>query len=437
MPTPSDDDIAIHAARFIAMLDDAFRGYGAPEGLLPWLRDAVLATPRHSFVHRFRLGDGPLQDLDAEPDQALPAIYSDQVMRHVDEAGELLPSSNSQPSYVLWLLHLLGLETGQAVLEIGSGSGWLAAVMARLVGPGGRVVGIELIPGLAQQSRTDLESVGIGNVEIVTGDGAQSHAAGTPYDRAIITAATWDLPAVLFEQVADGGRILVPVELRDGSGCEVTVLRRQGAMLVAEQSVPGWFVPLLGPSQDRGEACRRLDSLPFWKAVRGTPSVRHGLPLGALPDNGPALIAAQFRAFLGRTEPGMAVFTADAGKGRTPWQPVPPGSRPVSAFGLVDEAERSVALWDGGELVGYGGHAAAVRLARAYARWTKLGLPGMGAFGLEVHRADAAPAGSEHLWIESRGTTALAWRPRPGAVSWRDLLGSGDQRLFEPPTNEV
>ncbi len=437
MPTLSDDDIALHAARFIAMLDDAFRGYGLLEGLPPRLRDAVAATPRHRFVHRFRLGDGPLQDLDAEPDQALPAVYSDQVMRHVDAAGELLPSSNSQPSYVLWLLHLLGLEPGHAVLEIGSGSGWLAAVMGRLVGPTGKVVGIELIPGLAQQSRTDLEGVGIGNVEIVAGDGAQGHGAGAPYHRAVITAATWDLPAVLFKQVADGDRILVPVELRDGSGCEVTVLCRQGAVLVAEQAVPGWFVPLLGPGQDRGGAYRRLDTLPFWSEVRGAPSVRCALPLGVSPGNGPASIAAQFRAFLGRTEPGMAVFTADEGEAWPSWRPVAPGSRPVSAFGLVDETERSVALWDAGELVGYGGRAAAVRLARAYARWAELGLPGMGAFGLEIHRADAAPAGSGDCWMEPRGTTSLAWRPKPGAASWQDLLGSSDQCLSGPFTNEV
>ena len=75
-----------------------------------------------------------------------------------------------------------------------------------------------------------------------------------------------------------------------------------------------------------------------------------------------------------------------------------------------------------------GGDLRPERLLRAYARWAELGLPGVGAFGLEVHRADAAPAGSQHLWIEPRGTTALAWRPRLGAAGWRDLLGSGEQR---------
>jgi protein-L-isoaspartate(D-aspartate) O-methyltransferase len=419
MPTPSEDDVQTHIARFVAMLGDEFRRYGVPEGLPPRLRDAVAATPRHGFVHRFRIGDGPLQDLDAAPDQLLPVIYSDQLMRHVDAAGELLPSSNSQPSYVLRLLHLLGLEQGQAVLEIGSGSGWLAAVMGRLVGPVGKVVGIELIPGLAAQSRVDLDRAGIGNVEIVTGDGALGHDAGAPYDRAIITAATWDLPAVLFEQVADEGRVLVPVELRDGSGCEVAVLRRQGAVLVAEYVVPGWFVPLLGPGQSRGAACRSLESLPFWSEVCGEPTVRHRLPLGG----GPSSVATQFRAFLGRTESGSALFTARVEAEWRPWRPVVPPGRGTLRFGLVDEGDRSVALWDAGELIGYGGRAAAVRLARAYASWAAFGLPGMGAFGLEIHRADAAPDGGDHRWVEQRGATALAWSLKPDAASWRDLLG--------------
>ena len=103
MPAPSENDRATHAARFIVMLDDAFRRYGAREGL----------PPRHRFVHRFRIGDGSLQDLDAAPDQTLPVVCSDQVMRHVDEAGEPLPSSNSQPSCMLWLLHCSACSPGR------------------------------------------------------------------------------------------------------------------------------------------------------------------------------------------------------------------------------------------------------------------------------------------------------------------------------------
>ena len=418
-----NNEIAAHSGRFIAMLDDAFRRYGAPDGLPARLRDAVAATPRHRFVHRFRVADGALQDLDAAPEQTLSTVYSDQVMRHVDAAGELLPSSNSQPSYVLWLLNLLALEPGQAVLEIGSGSGWLAAVMARLVGPSGKVIGVELIPDLARQSRADLAESGIGNVEIICGDGTRGHAGGAPYHRAMITAATWDPPRILFEQLMDGGRALVPIELRDGSGCEVTELRRQADTLVGERVVPGWFVPLLGAGQDRAGACRRLETLPFWSEMVGQPNMRWGLPLGALSLRGAAPIAAQFRGFLGRTEPGLVVAATEPDAKWTPWRPAQ-ASLSIPPFGLVDDADGSLALWDAGELLSYGGPSAAERLARAYASWAELGLPGLGAFALRIYRADAAPLAAGG-WVEQRGASALAWRLQPDAVNWRDLLGGG------------
>ena len=72
---------------------------------------------------------------------------------------------------------------------------------------------------------------------------------------------------MLFEQLRDGGRVLVPVELRDGSGWEVTVLRRRGAVLVAERRVPGWFVPLLGSVQNCGKTYRPPETLPFWNEM--------------------------------------------------------------------------------------------------------------------------------------------------------------------------
>jgi len=105
------------------------------------------------------------------------------------------------------------------VLEIGSGSGWFAAVMARLVGPKSQVTGIELIPDLATQSRANLAALGIGNVEVITGDGTRGHAAGAPCNSAVITAATWDVPAALLDQVAARGLGVVPVELRGGNAC--------------------------------------------------------------------------------------------------------------------------------------------------------------------------------------------------------------------------
>ena len=157
-----DEAILEHLSAFTSLLDERFRTYGAHDGLPSQLKDAVHATPRHRFVHRFRLGGSDtLQDFDTDPIRQLSVVYSEAVMNHVDAAGEPLPSSNSQPSYVLWLIGLLRPELGHHVFEIGSGSGWLAAVMARLVVDDGRVTGIEIIPDLAEQSRRDLAALGV------------------------------------------------------------------------------------------------------------------------------------------------------------------------------------------------------------------------------------------------------------------------------------
>jgi protein-L-isoaspartate(D-aspartate) O-methyltransferase len=421
--TPTPEQIAPHMARFLDMLDAAFRRYGEPEGLSERLRSAVAATPRHLFVHRFRLRGRPLaercdedtlRDSDADPFGELTLIYSDAVMNHVNAAGERLASSNSQPSYVLWLLTMLDLRPGQRVLEIGSGSGWLAAVMARLVGTDGQVTGIEIIPELAAQSQADLARLGIGNVSVLATDGAQGHAAGAPFDRVMITAATWELPEVLFDQVAEGGRVLVPVEL-GGGGCQVTVLRHEGERFLAERAVPGWFVPLLGSGQHRPTIRIALAELPFWDAIGRAPPRRIPLPLAIGPEGAAGSAVNAFRAFLARTAKGFTIF----GDGETP----EPRSWPLAEpFGIVDRLDPSVALWSGGEVLAYGGVTAMRSLVQCYANWASYGLPGLAGLALQIVRAGSLPAEDGPVWTELRGGTALVWRPLPGAEDWKALL---------------
>ena len=420
--TPTPEQVAPHLARFLDILDSSFRRYGVPDGLPDRFRDAVAATPRHMFVHRFRLSGGPtrdridegaLRDNDADPVGQLADIYSDAVMIHVDAAGGRLPSTNSQPSYVLWLLDLLDLRPRQRVLEIGSGSGWLAAVMARLVGKNGHVTGMEIIPELAEQSQADLARLGIDNVSVLAADGGQGHAARAPFDRVMTTAGSWDLPEVLFDQVAEGGHVLAPVELR-GGGCQVTVLRREGESFVGERAVEGWFVPLLGRGQQRPALRVALAELPFWEEIGRLPPRRVPLPLAGWNGAAGGAVSA-FRAFLGRTAAGFAIFGEGDPPEPRPWLPAEP-------FGILHQSERSVALWSRGELLAYGGASALRALAQAYANWTSYGLPGMADFALQVVRIDGAPVENGQVWTEPRGGTALIWRPLPGAEDWQALL---------------
>lgn len=419
--TPTAEQVAPYMARFLDLLDEAFRRHGLPSGLPERFRHAVATTPRHLFVHRFRISGGPLRarddegslrDADAEID--LADIYSDAVMTHVDAAGERLPSTNSQPSYVLWLLHLLDLQPGQRVLEIGSGSGWLAAIMGRLVGESGQVTGIEVIPELAAQSRADLAGLGIGNVSVLAIDGANGHPAGAPFHHAMITAGVWDLPVALFDQIADGGCVLVPIELR-GGGCHVAVLRRGPAGFVAERAVPGWFVPLLGPAQQRPRLRFALTDLPFWAEIGGTAPRCVPLPLANGPDGQAGSAVGAFRVFLSQTVPGFAIFGDGEPPEQRAWLPAEP-------FGIVDAARRSVALWRAGALLGYGGPSALRAMAEACACWADNGLPGLNGLDLTVLRHGPVLAADPAAWVEERGKTILVWRFPPDATAWRSLM---------------
>lgn len=409
--TLSDDATGAHQSRFLAMLDERFRSYGSPAGLPEALRRAVTEVPRHRFVHRFRSPhDGPLQDLDAYPEQHLSLVYSDAVMTHVDAQGSALPSTNSQPSYVLWLIAQLDLRPGQRVLEIGSGSGWLAAIMARLVGTEGRVTGVEILPDLAAQSRADLDGTGVGdNVTIIAGDGTGGIAGG-PFDAVMITAATWDVTTGIMDGIADGGALLVPIALRDG-GCQVTVLRREGPRFVEQRRVIGSFVPLVGPGQAPAQQPRRLEDVPGWESMGPEPARIYPFWLASFGPSMPNTAALAFSAYLRMREPDAYIAIAsDVPEARPP------------AFGLLDTTVPALAVCRGQALTIFGGDGPARRIAAAYERWVTDGMPGPQAYAFSLVRTPDAPAASDTVQVEIRGDCALVWRLKPNARSWRSLL---------------
>jgi len=273
---------------------------------------------------------------------------------------------------------------------------------------------MEIIPELAEQSQADLAKLGIDNVSVLAADGAQGHAAGAPFNRVMTTAGSWDLPEVLFDEVAEGGRVLLPVKLR-GGGCQVTVLRREGERFVGERAVPGWFVPLLGSGQQRPALRVALAELPFWDEIGRLPPRCVPLPLAMGPDGAAGSAVSAFCAFLGRTAAGFAIFGDGDPLEQRPWLPAEP-------FGILDQAEHSVALWSRGALLAYGGASAMRALVHAYANWASYGFPGLADFVLQVVRIGSAPVGNGRVWTEPRGATALIWRLLPGAEDWKALL---------------
>lgn len=148
---------------------------------------AMRSVPRHKFV--------PAEYLDqAYDDHPLPIGYGQTI---------------SQPYIVAWMTELLELQPGEKVLEIGTGSGYQAAVLAEMGSI--EVYSIEIVPELASSAAQRLQTLGYDNLNLKQADGYYGWSDQAPFDAVLVTAAPDHLPAPLVEQLSDGGRLVIPI----------------------------------------------------------------------------------------------------------------------------------------------------------------------------------------------------------------------------------
>jgi protein-L-isoaspartate(D-aspartate) O-methyltransferase len=147
----------------------------------------------------------------------------------------------SQPWVVASICQAMELSGGERVLEVGTGSGYSAAVLSHLAA---EVVSIERHASLAELARHKLAALGISNVDVLVGDGSRGVPERAPFEAIAVHAAAPDLPRALIGQLADGGRLVVPIASRGAD--MLTVIRREGQQLSQETIGPCRFVPLVG-----------------------------------------------------------------------------------------------------------------------------------------------------------------------------------------------
>jgi protein-L-isoaspartate(D-aspartate) O-methyltransferase len=197
--------------------------------------DAFAAEPRERFIP------------SVHSEHGLAAVYRDEAFVTKRDARGMPLSSSSQPALMARMLELLDVHPGHRVLEIGAGTGYNAALLARLVGPRGHVTTVDIDAGVASQARRALRASGH-RVTVAVGDGREGYATRAPYDRIIVTACSDGLHRAWLEQLAGGGLLEVPLRLDpDRSAIQVIpVFERQGDRLRSAGLTWGGFMPLHG-----------------------------------------------------------------------------------------------------------------------------------------------------------------------------------------------
>ncbi len=191
-------------------------------GFPPQVREAMERVPRHEFVPEEK------QSL-AYADQPVPIGFGQTI---------------SQPYIVALMTAHLDPQPPDRVLEIGTGSGYQAAVLAAL---GAEVFTVEIIEPLAGRAAAELQRLGCGNVHLRIGDGFAGWPEAAPFDAVIVTCAPRQIPPPLIAQLRDGGRMLIPVG--PAGDQELFVLRKRGHQLVESARFPVRFVPMTGQAE--------------------------------------------------------------------------------------------------------------------------------------------------------------------------------------------
>lgn len=204
------------------MVEEQIRGRGIEE---PRLLSALRTVPRHEFV----------------PESLRDDAYGDEPVQI--GAGQTV----SQPYLVALMADLLELDGDEKLLEIGTGSGYTTAVLARLAR---RVHSIEIIDGLAERARDVLAGLGYGNVEIRVGDGYRGWPEEAPFDGILVAAAPAEVPPPLIEQLGMNGILVAPV---GGTLQDLVVIRKTPDGLERRQVDVVRFVPMVGRAQEDAE----------------------------------------------------------------------------------------------------------------------------------------------------------------------------------------
>ncbi len=379
--------VAEHQASLLFAAERFFERGRIPKAI----RRAFLKTPRHLFTPRFYSSQRRQWiDLATTPiREHLAELYSDHPLSiHRDENGRSL-STVSQPSLVLYMLDLLELEAGHSVFELGGGSGWNAALLARLVGETGKVTSIEIIEDLVESAQATLQQLGLKQVDFRSGDASLGTADRETFDRGVFTASAWELPSCFFEQIKDRGLLLFVLKAQPNYDLLCLLRKTDENTFQSELHFNCSFVPVTGSSKRPEQVPIGIDQIaePFsaelhWDDIK-------------IPDTA----IFEFLEFL------KLVFDCQ----QTYLLPSDEQDFDIEFWGFENSEDGSLVIFNEERIRVYGGDAALVSLRRAAKRWQKAGQPELQDLKLSFHTASTTPSPSNDQWVVTRGASSLLW----------------------------
>jgi protein-L-isoaspartate(D-aspartate) O-methyltransferase len=376
---------------------------------------AFRTVPRHVFVP------------GVEPERA----YRDEPLIIKNDEHGVPISSSSQPAIMARMLEQLDVRPGHRVLEIGTGSGYNAALLAHLVGETGAVVSIDIDVDLVEDARARLAECEVSQVTARCGDGGLGWAEHAPYDRIIATVGAWDIPPAWVAQLAPDGRLVVPLDLRGPQ--RSIALQRVSDHLESVSVVRCGFMRLRGAFADP-ESIHQISSDPPVFLVRAEQYAVDEDALSAALAQPGADVPSGVRAtldeiwdglslWLALHEPAMAWVSsigtaADRALVFGVYYARPnPVSLGTTALVSTDSLATLVRLDDeqpfelGALPLGPGGHLLAQRLVEHIHDWDTRGRPGTTGLHVSAYPHDSDPALSEPSGIIDKryNRLALAW----------------------------
>jgi len=368
-----------------------------PEEIQAAYRD----TPRHLFADIFldwkkEEDTYTYKEVKTTPENLekyLPRIYSNTTICLALDDDKKWISSISQPSLVLMMLQKLQIEKGQKVLEIGTASGWNAAMMAKLVGEEGHVYSIDILSDLIVRAKARVKAQNITNLSLFDGDGA-TEMYGESFDRIMFTVGSYDIPESIHKQLKEGGLLLAVVKNKCFWDCLV-LLKKVGNCLESIENGPCGFVPLKGAYEMTELNPINLEDLPLWNELKNQIVCEQDFWWGS---NSLFLMKHRKKtggitSFLSIVEPQFEIFNDED----------------AVAFGLVDEQQSSIVVWKDDKLIGYGNPTAFERIKAHFELYVKLGMPSSTCFKLKVYPKEETVALGENEWLIRRKDSQFVW----------------------------